>query len=789
MKRIFLLLFLLIILLSINVNAQQWLLTGNTPTAAQFLGTTNNTNLRIRTNGTEKMVVLSGGNVGIGVTAPTGVLHLKAGTATAGTGPLKFTSGVNLTTAEAGVMEYNGSSLSITVGSPSVARKTIAFADLSNVTGTLPVNRGGTGLAALGTANQQLRVNAGGTALEYFTPAGGGGSGTVTSVGLSMPSGFSVANSPVTTSGTLAVTTTLNGIIRGNGTGFTTGAINLATADVTGTLAVANGGTGIVTATGNTVFAAPNNGGSADGPPSFRNLVAADLPALDMSKITTGNLAVSRIGSMNTARLIGRSTAGSGVAEEISLGTGLSLSGGVLSATGGGSGITTLNTLNTASQSFASGTTGTDFGISSAGSVHTFNIPNASATARGLLTAADWSAFNNKAPASGGTGYIQNGTGVQGSSNFNISGNGTIGNNLTMKGNLFQIGSLTQTGQVEINFLQSFNASGNGWTLGYNSPTTSDFRLFGGESAAFRLFTSSAERMTVASNGNVGIGAPSPAYKLDIINGAGDNGIRVQSGNSTNTILARDGLGLEIAAIQSNQAIDFKTGNTSRLYISGTGNVGVGTTPTAKLDVAGTFKLVDGTQGAGKVLTSDASGNASWQTVSGGGGSSQWTTNGSHIYYNTGNVGIGTSTPGYKLEVAGTARINNSLVVNADGTVGIGTITTYPPTGNYKLAVAGNIIAEKVRVKLQINGWPDYVFGEKYPLPTLKEIEKFIQQNKHLPGIPSAAEVEKDGLDLGDGQAMLLKKIEELTLHLIEMDKKLNQLSAENAAMKKKLDK
>ena len=170
MKRIFLLLFLLIILLSINVNAQQWLLTGNTPTAAQFLGTTNNTNLRIRTNGTEKMVVLSGGNVGIGVTAPTGVLHLKAGTATAGTGPLKFTSGVNLTTVEAGVMEYNGSSLSITVGSPSVARKTIAFADLSNITGTLPVNRGGTGLAALGTANQQLRVNSGATGLEYFTP-------------------------------------------------------------------------------------------------------------------------------------------------------------------------------------------------------------------------------------------------------------------------------------------------------------------------------------------------------------------------------------------------------------------------------------------------------------------------------------------------------------------------------------------------------------------------------------------------------------------------------------------
>lgn len=150
-----------------------------------------------------------------------------------------------------------------------------------------------------------------------------------------------------------------------------------------------------------------------------------------------------------------------------------------------------------------------------------------------------------------------------------------------------------------------------------------------------------------------------------------------------------------------------------------------------------------------------------------------------------GNMLLGTTTDaGYKLDVNGSTRLNNSLVVNADGTVALGTITTYP--SGYKFAVAGNIIAEKVRVKLQSSTWPDYVFDKKYKLPSLREIELFIQQHQHLPGVPSAAEVEKEGIDLGDNQALLLKKIEELTLHLIELNKKVDQLAAENEAMKKK---
>ena len=68
--------------------------------------------------------------------------------------------------------------------------------------------------------------------------------------------------------------------------------------------------------------------------------------------------------------------------------------------------------------------------------------------------------------------------------------------------------------------------------------------------------------------------------------------------------------------------------------------------------------------------------------------------------------------------------------------------------------------------------WPDYVFEKEYPLPDLLDVESFITENKHLPEIPSATEIEKDGQDLGEMNRLLLQKVEELTLYLIEMKKK-----------------
>ena len=77
------------------------------------------------------------------------------------------------------------------------------------------------------------------------------------------------------------------------------------------------------------------------------------------------------------------------------------------------------------------------------------------------------------------------------------------------------------------------------------------------------------------------------------------------------------------------------------------------------------------------------------------------------------------------------------------------------------------------------SGWADYVFNEDYHLLPLPQVEKYIQQNKHLPGIPSANEIQTDGLQLGDTQTKMMKKIEELTLYVIELEKKYNEVVTE----------
>lgn len=104
------------------------------------------------------------------------------------------------------------------------------------------------------------------------------------------------------------------------------------------------------------------------------------------------------------------------------------------------------------------------------------------------------------------------------------------------------------------------------------------------------------------------------------------------------------------------------------------------------------------------------------------------------------------------------------------GNVGIGTIAP-----KEKLSVKGTILAQKVRVSASAADWPDYVFHKSYSLMPLPQVEAYIQQHQHLPEVPSATTVEDKGLDLGNNQAVLLKKIEELTLYIIEQNKKLTE--------------
>jgi hypothetical protein len=101
--------------------------------------------------------------------------------------------------------------------------------------------------------------------------------------------------------------------------------------------------------------------------------------------------------------------------------------------------------------------------------------------------------------------------------------------------------------------------------------------------------------------------------------------------------------------------------------------------------------------------------------------------------------------------------------------------------GNYALYVKTGILTEKLKVGVKDTGnWSDFVFEKNYKLPKLSEVEKFVKEQKHLPSIPSATEVVKDGLDVSEISSKLLQKIEELTLYVIEQDKRLRKIETQN---------
>ncbi len=682
-----------------------------------------------------------------------------------------------------------------------------------------------------------------------------------------------------------------------------------------------------------------------------------------------------------------------------------------------GSGITSLNGLTGAIQTFATGTSGTDFGISSSGNAHTFNIPDAAINTRGLVTTgmqtfAGTKTFSNDVSLT--TGIITGTTTTQkltlsntlgsnlnyNSTNYIVVGNGGINFGVgagrvlhyTTGGSGFalipdaadiDLGSTPSTQHFSKAYIDNIS-------VGKTLTPTARIDIAAGTALANTapLKFTSGTLMSTPENGAIEYNGThyyatvgGTRYQLDQQGGGfstADNGLTA----STSTNVRLGGTLLQNTIInQSENPIHFRNGDVTFIsygtpepdtaratvtvypglykpafvihdvgnnpydlfqiqsYLSGVmtsvngngiwsiggpnppptgGIVNIRNGPSLKglvlrdannqtgtliegqdntgqsrfsVTAAGVVKIIDGNQASGKVFTSDAYGNGSWQTPSGG-GSSLWTDAGGGNINNTsqtGNVGIGTNNPLYPLHIGqkndnsilsmfgksafydavdakpggvntprkalslfgggttgysynqqwffkigtqgnlggagqnintnqliistacedlGYGIENNVMALLGNGNLGIGTIIpeaklhvvgnsylngnvsigniTNFPTG-YQLAVAGNIIAEKVRVKLQSAGWPDYVFHPTYKLTALKDIEQFIKANNHLPEVPSAEEIEKNGLDLGDGQTVLLKKIEELTLHMIEMDKRLNKLSEENEMLKKEI--
>jgi hypothetical protein len=133
---------------------------------------------------------------------------------------------------------------------------------------------------------------------------------------------------------------------------------------------------------------------------------------------------------------------------------------------------------------------------------------------------------------------------------------------------------------------------------------------------------------------------------------------------------------------------------------------------------------------------------------------------------------------GGELSVAGVGSFANKVT--------IGSVSSTP--GNYNLYVANGILTEMVKVAVQTSSsWSDYVFNKDYKLLSLGEVETYIKKNKHLPDVPSAEEVVKEGIDVATMDAKLLQKIEELTLYMIEMKKENERLLTKNKSFEERL--
>ncbi|GAB3423653.1 hypothetical protein [Niabella aquatica] len=146
------------------------------------------------------------------------------------------------------------------------------------------------------------------------------------------------------------------------------------------------------------------------------------------------------------------------------------------------------------------------------------------------------------------------------------------------------------------------------------------------------------------------------------------------------------------------------------------------------------------------------------------GGGTNWSTK---SFIDLSGYASSTNTERYNNIVMGTQGLER-FRIGASGNVGIGTATP-----SEKLSVNGKIRAKEIKV--ETSNWPDYVFKPSYQLMPLHEVAHFIKQNGHLPGVPSAKEAERDGINLGANQVVLLRKIEELTLYIIEMEERLQE--------------
>ena len=272
----------------------------------------------------------------------------------------------------------------------------------------------------------------------------------------------------------------------------------------------------------------------------------------------------------------------------------------------------------------------------------------------------------------------------------------------------------------------------------------------GSSSRDFFIWVNGADRLNITDAGNVGIGTPIPSAKLEVYNGT----LKI-SNDSYNYKVTPSVEGIDLISnrgifsfYQSEYAIckglrGLGSDKTVMLKVSSEGNVGIGTNaPAEKLEVAGNVKV----NGTLNVL-----GDVTNQTVDG-------------IFHGT-YIFLGQDGDDYLNNHDGTKTLQQRIHDHSD------IVSIYTDEG----IVASNFFFRGS------NEWADFVFDKNYQLPTLGEVEQFINENHHLEGFPSAYEVANKGFDQLSLNKGLLQKIEELTLYTINQEKEINALRERDA--------
>ncbi len=267
----------------------------------------------------------------------------------------------------------------------------------------------------------------------------------------------------------------------------------------------------------------------------------------------------------------------------------------------------------------------------------------------------------------------------------------------------------------------------------------------------------STSEQVVYTTDSVGIGTSTPGTKLHITSlvagellrlGSSDPQINFYQGNTATGFVNTTGADFKMGTFASNntgKAIIRLNGG-DRLTVAPDGNVGIANNdPITRLHIASG-------QDAGLANTQNG-----FVMLGAAAGANVVIDNNEIIARNNG-------------------AISTLFMQNNGGTVQIG--STAVPTG-YVLSVAGKAICTELRVQLT-GAWPDYVFDEKYKLPDFNALRNYIKVNKHLPNIPAAKDIEKSGMEVGDMQRRMMEKLEELTLYVLELEKKVSDLEKRN---------